>query len=89
MSRISRASRFQEAQREVVEERREGNWTLRLEFVKCGKGSCHCAGDRGHGPYWYAYWREDGKLRSRYLGSAKAGRTPGEETPAADSASDS
>ena len=21
-----------------------------------------------HGPYWYAYWREGGRVRSRYLG---------------------
>ena len=42
--------------------------TFRLEDVRCGKASCtRCP----HGPYWYAYWREDGKLRKRYLGSAK------------------
>jgi hypothetical protein len=54
--------------KEVVEQRREGHWTLRLEFVKCGRGSCHCAGDRGHGPYWYAYRKQGGKLTSRYVG---------------------
>jgi hypothetical protein len=37
----------------------------RLEHVRCGKRGCtRCP----HGPYWYAYWREDGKLRSRYIG---------------------
>jgi len=55
--------------------------TYRREEVRCGKANCtRCP----HGPYWYAYWREDGKLRSRYLGSAKAGRSPGDEAPAAD-----
>jgi hypothetical protein len=39
--------------------------TIREEFVKCGKAGCKkCP----HGPYRYAYWRENGKLRKRYLG---------------------
>jgi hypothetical protein len=55
--------------------------TYRREEVRCGKANCtRCP----HGPYWYAYWREDGKLRSRYLGSAKAGAPA--EAPAADTA---
>lgn len=38
---------------------------LRRRAVKCGKSNCsRCP----HGPYWYAYWWEDGKRRSRYLG---------------------
>ncbi len=45
-----------------------GKVTFRLEEVRCGKASCtRCP----HGPYWYAYWREDGKVRKRYLGTAK------------------
>lgn len=39
--------------------------TLRSQPVKCGKANC---GACPHGPYWYAYWREDGRRRSRYLG---------------------
>ncbi|MGH2721642.1 MAG: hypothetical protein ACRDJO_08570, partial [Actinomycetota bacterium] len=39
--------------------------TYRLERVRCGKENCsRCP----HGPYWYAYWREDGRVRSRYIG---------------------
>jgi hypothetical protein len=53
---------------EVVEERRVGGVTMRLEHVRCGKEACHCATDRGHGPYWYAYTRQDGRLTSTYLG---------------------
>jgi hypothetical protein len=46
-----------------------GKVTFRLEDVRCGKANCtRCP----HGPYWYAYWREDGKVRKRYLGTAKA-----------------
>jgi hypothetical protein len=55
--------------------------TYRREEVRCGKANCtRCP----HGPYWYAYWRENGRLRSRYLGSAKADRSPGDEPSAAD-----
>ena len=40
--------------------------TYRLEHVRCGKRGCtRCP----HGPYWYAYWREEGRLRSRYIGT--------------------
>jgi hypothetical protein len=45
-----------------------GKVTYRLAEVRCGKANCtRCP----HGPYWYAYWREDGRVRSRYLGAAK------------------
>jgi hypothetical protein len=63
--------------------------TYRREEVRCGKANCtRCP----HGPYWYAYWREGGKLRSRYLGSAQESHqppaqqtgAPGETVPAAD-----
>jgi hypothetical protein len=39
--------------------------SLRHQMVRCGKQGCtKCP----HGPYWYAYWTEDGKRRSRYVG---------------------
>jgi hypothetical protein len=39
--------------------------TYRQQSVRCGKAGCtRCP----HGPYWYGYWRENGKLRSRYIG---------------------
>lgn len=44
---------------------RPGKVTYRQERVRCGREGCaKCP----HGPYWYAYWREGGKLRSRYIG---------------------
>ena len=47
---------------EVVE---SGSVTYRLETVRCGKEGCRTC---PHGPYWYAYYREGDKLRSRYIG---------------------
>ena len=40
-----------------------------LQRVKCGKPSCHCAKPGGelHGPYWYLYWKMDGKTKSKYV----------------------
>lgn len=44
---------------------RRGKVTFRQEMVRCGREGCaKCP----HGPYWYAYWREKGRLRSRYIG---------------------
>jgi hypothetical protein len=50
--------------------------TYRLEHVRCGKRGCtRCP----HGPYWYAYWREEGRLRSRYIGKTlPEGEAPSE-----------
>lgn len=39
--------------------------SLRNQMVRCGKIGCtKCP----HGPYWYAYWTENGQRRSRYIG---------------------
>ena len=52
-----------------------GTVTYRLEPVRCGKTACtKCP----HGPYWYAYWREEGRLRSHYIGKTlPEGAEPG------------
>jgi len=43
--------------------------TYQLQYRKCGKPRCStCREGAGHGPYWYAYWREGTKLRSGYVG---------------------
>jgi len=47
--------------------------TLRLEYVRCGKASCHCAEGDGHGPY---YWKT-GRLTSQYVGKDTSKFTPG------------
>lgn len=49
-----------------------GKVSYRLEPVKCGKPGCtKCP----HGPYWYAYWREGKRVRSRYIGRYLPGTT--------------
>src|SRR5215467_6177231 len=40
------------------------NATIRQEYVKCGDPDCQ----NSHGPYLYAYWKQDKKLRKRYVG---------------------
>jgi hypothetical protein len=48
--------------------------TIRKEYIKCGKYLCLGC---NHGPYYYAYWRdENGKLKKKYIGK----RDPREET---------
>ena len=43
--------------------------TYQLQYRKCGKVTCStCRKGQGHGPYWYAYWREGSRLRSGYIG---------------------
>lgn len=51
--------------------------TFRQESVRCGKEGCTTC---PHGPYWYAYWREGGKTRSRYVGK----QLPGQAAPSLD-----
>jgi len=45
-------------------EKRHGSVTYRQEWVYCGKECKKCP----HGPYWYCYWKEDGKTRTKYIG---------------------
>jgi hypothetical protein len=40
------------------------NATIRQEYVKCGNPDCQTS----HGPYFYAYWKQDKKLKKRYVG---------------------
>lgn len=55
--------------RQVVKEHRTEKITYRWELVNCGKDRCKkCKKAPSHGPYWYGYWREGGKLKSKYIG---------------------
>lgn len=59
---------------DVVGEDDDGDGvTYRLERVRCGKPGCKSC---PHGPYWYAYYRDGGRLRSRYIGRELPGDDP-------------
>ena len=46
-----------------------GKITYHQQISYCGKPRCRkCRDGQGHGPYWYAYWREGSRLRSGYIG---------------------
>src|ERR1700687_5840678 len=43
--------------------------TYRQQFTRCGKQRCRkCKEGEGHGPYWYAYWSENGRTKTKYIG---------------------
>ncbi|MFL5629155.1 MAG: DUF6788 family protein [Ktedonobacteraceae bacterium] len=43
--------------------------TYRQQYTRCGKERCRkCKESAGHGPYWYAYWSENGRTISKYIG---------------------
>lgn len=56
----------------VTEQRHYEGKLYQLERRRCGKQSCKCmtgqVAEVGHGPYWYAYWREGDKVQSQYVG---------------------
>lgn len=37
------------------------------QFVRCGRSNCRCAAGELHGPYFYRFWREGGRLRKAYV----------------------
>jgi hypothetical protein len=52
--------------------------TIREEYVKCGKPDCNrCK----HGPYYYGYWKENGKLKKKYIGRYDPRETKKENAP--------
>ena len=57
--------------------------TYSMQYRRCHKLGCsRCAPDLlGHGPYWFAYWREDRRVRSRYLGRQAPSGVPSSTEP--------
>ncbi|HEY5727295.1 MAG TPA: hypothetical protein VIV08_01660 [Acidimicrobiia bacterium] len=51
--------------RGVVLDNQSAKVSLRRQLVRCGKSGCNTC---PHGPYYYAYWWEEGRRRSRYVG---------------------
>jgi hypothetical protein len=44
------------------------------QWVRCGRPTCRCARGNLHGPYYYRFWREDGRLRKAYVKPAELER---------------
>ncbi len=40
---------------------------VRPQWVRCGRESCRCGRGSPHGPYFYRFWREGGRLRKQYV----------------------
>jgi hypothetical protein len=43
------------------------NGSVHAQWVTCGKPGCKCARGELHGPYFYLFWRENGRLRKTYV----------------------
>jgi len=42
------------------------------QFRKCGKAGCKCNAGALHGPYFFFFYRENGKLKKSYIRKAEA-----------------
>ena len=43
------------------------NGSVHEQWVTCGRPSCRCANGERHGPYYYVFFRTNGRLKKRYL----------------------
>lgn len=59
--------REEEARIRQARKKKDGGWTIQHETVRCG-ADCECNKGKGHGPYFYGYKRENGRLKRKYLG---------------------
>ena len=46
--------------------------SVHAQWLPCGKPTCRCARGQPHGPYHYAFVRQDGRLVKRYIKLAEA-----------------
>jgi hypothetical protein len=37
------------------------------QWKRCGRARCKCTSGALHGPYFYRFWRENGRLRKAYV----------------------
>ena len=45
-----------------------------VQWKRCGKSACRCAAGKEHGPYFYRFFREAGRLRKAYVRKADLDR---------------
>lgn len=48
------------------------------QWVRCGRLNCRCAGGSLHGPYFFRFWREHGRLLKQYVRKVDVDRVRGE-----------
>ena len=64
-------TRIDISQSEIETRNYEGR-TYVAQKRRCGKLACLCMDGEilevGHGPYWYAYWNENGRTQNQYIG---------------------
>ena len=41
--------------------------TVCVQWTRCNRPNCHCARGTLHGPYYCRFWRENGRLRKKYV----------------------
>jgi hypothetical protein len=41
--------------------------TVCAQWVRCGRKNCRCARGHRHGPLFYRFWQEGGKVRKQYV----------------------
>ncbi len=68
---INKAALDEEAQayQTQADPEREPHMTYQQQYRRCNKDACStCKAGQGHGPYWYAFWSENGRTKSKYIG---------------------
>jgi hypothetical protein len=48
------------------------NSAICQQFKKCGKAGCKCHAGALHGPYFFYFYRVDGKLKKSYIRKSEA-----------------
>ena len=60
---------FGEPSKQSQFEEKSAKVTYRQQRTFCGKSNCRrCLAKIGHGPYWYGFWTENGRTRTKYIG---------------------
>ena len=60
---------MQKKQRKTLPKTLPGS--VQPQFVRCGRPACHCANGALHGPYYYRFWWEGGRLCKAYIKRAE------------------
>lgn len=55
--------------------------SLQLEMISCGDCPKCLAGGKVHGPYWYRYYRRNGKMISEYVGKVVGSKDATDKIP--------